>query len=434
MTIDSSRIWVLGKKIRGIKSLNWNAKEIISFSDCDTLVVDVTSLNEKLLQSITLEQAQKLFNEIKKRFKTGLEIICITGKSFTVDKRHVQDYSPYNISDRYIIDNYFWSPISCNYVETSRGITLQKINQNFKFTKYLEVVNEFNISINRDMIIKDEYWSKINARYVLPTPGISDDVKEEYRILSKSDDFLGGEFSGSNIKGKMIFLPSLKTVDESVNKIFEILGIRQKTSTPSWALNIDIPRITEIEKKIQERKDSKNILYSKLEDLTNFRKLVYATGDELEEIVKNALELMGLSGIRTGKQGRDDLLFDFNHDGSYSLCSVEIKGTSDSLKLRDLRQSNNWIEDHQKHDQIKAKGLVVCNTFRNDELQKSRIKRGKISPENLQYAKERKLCIASSVILLDFCKYILDGNKPDVKKIENAISNTDGILDLESLK
>ena len=112
---------------------------------------------------------------------------------------------------------------------------------------------------------------------------------------------------------------------------------------------------------------------------------------------------MGLSGIRTGKQGRDDLLFDFNHNDNYSLCSVEVKGTSDSLKLRDLRQSNNWIEDHQEHEQIKAKGLIVCNTFCNDELQKSRTKRDTVSPENLQYAKERKLCILSSVVLLDFC-------------------------------
>ena len=239
----------------------------------------------------------------------------------------------------------------------------------------------------------------------------------------------------------MIFLPLLDTVDESVNKIFEILGICQQTPTPSWALNIAIPGIPEIEKEIQgidkeiqEKKDNKNTLCSKLEYLTNFRKLVYATGDELEEIVKNALELMGLSGIRTGKQGKDNFLFDFNHNGNYSLCSVEVKGTSGSLKVRDLRQSINWVDDHQECDQIKAKGLVVCNTFVNDELQESRTRRNTVSTESLKYAKNRGLCIVSSVVLLDFCEYILNGNEPDVKKIENAISNTDGILDLESLK
>ena len=437
------RIWVLGKEIRGIKSLNWNANEITSFADCDTLVVDVASLNEKLLQSIKLEQAQKLFDEIKKRFKTGLEIICITGKSFTttVDKRDKQYCPPYHTPEPQEINNYFWSPISCNYDETPRGKTLQKVNQNFKFVKYLEGVNEFNISMNGLIAIKNNCQSESNATYAISTPAISDKVEAEHLILSKSDDLLGGVFSGSGIEGKMIFLPPLGTADESINKIFEILGICQQTPTPSWALNIAIPgtieiekEIQDIDKEIQEKKDSKNTLCSKLEDLTNFRKLVYATGDELEEIVKNTLELMGLSGIRTGKQGRDDLLFDFNHNDNYSLCSVEVKGTSDSLKLRDLRQSNNWIEDHQEHEQIKAKGLIVCNTFCNDELQKSRTKRDTVSPENLQYAKERKLCILSSVVLLDFCEYILNGNEPDVKKIENAISNTDGILDLESLK
>lgn len=444
MTLESSRIWVLEKEIRGIKSLNWNANEIPSFADCDTLIVDVASLNEKLLQSIKLEQAQKLFDEIKKRFKTGLEIICITSKSFTtiIDKRDNQHYSPHYATPKpHRLNNYFWSPISCNYDKTSKGKTLQEVNQNFKFVKYLEVVNEFNISINKSMIIKNNCQSNPNMIDTFSTSAISDSVEAEYLILSKSDDLLGGVFSRSGIEGKMIFLPPLGTADESINKIFEILGICQQTPTPSWALNIAIPGITEIEKEIQdidkeiqEKKDSKNTLCSKLEDLTNFRKLVYATSDELEEIVKNTLELMGLSGMRTGKQGRDDLLFDFNHNDNYSLCSVEVKGTSDSLKLRDLRQSNNWIEDHQEHDQIKAKGLIVCNTFCNDELQKFRTKRDTVSPENLQYAKERKLCIVSSVVLLDFCKYILNGNEPDVKKIENAISNTDGILDLESLK
>ena len=144
---------------------------------------------------------------------------------------------------------------------------------------------------------------------------------------------------------------------------------------------------------------------------------------------------MGLSGIRTGKQGKDDLLFDFNHNSSYSLCSVEVKGISGNLGLRDLRQSHNWVEDHQEYDQIKAKGLIVCNTFCNDELQESRTKKDIVSSlENLEYAKGRKLCILSSVILLDFCKYILNGNNPDVEKIENAISNTNGILGLGSLK
>ena len=192
----------MGKEIKGIKSINWNANEITSFADCDTLVVDATSLSEKLLQSINSEQAKELFDEIKKRFKTGLEIICVTGKSFTtsVNDHHKKDNPHHVTSKRDTIDNYFWSPISCNYDKNPKGKTLQEINQNFKFVKYLEVVNEFNISMNKLMVIKNNYWSKLNTIEVLSPSDISKNVESKQLILSNSGDLLGGEFSGSAIQ------------------------------------------------------------------------------------------------------------------------------------------------------------------------------------------------------------------------------------------
>ena len=87
--------------------------------------------------------------------------------------------------------------------------------------------------MNGRIAIKNNCQSESNATYAVSRPVISKDVNAEQTILSNSGDFLGGEFSGSVIQGKMIFLPSLDTVDKSVNKIFEILGIHQQASTPS---------------------------------------------------------------------------------------------------------------------------------------------------------------------------------------------------------
>lgn len=89
----------------------------------------------------------------------------------------------------------------------------------------------------------------------------------------------------------------------------------------------------------------------------------------------DALKLLGLSKVRKGNPGKDDLLFDFSKNKTFSLCSVGIKGITGSLKLRDLRQSNNWVEDHMEYSKIKAKGLVICNTFRDIEL-KNPLKKG----------------------------------------------------------
>lgn len=426
MQIDESKIWVLGNENPGSgQSISWIPKKITSFADCDILIVDTTSLNDKLMRSMNIEDVQSLFNEIQKRFNTGLLIICIASESFSGSV-------PTGRTDSFFsVNNYFWSPIGLNYKIIPPGKKLKKLyKDNFLFDEYVDSINEWSLSMSTDPIVKEYYPSYTGTT-----------ANANHIIVSNSDDMLGGEFFSTLSNGSVIFLPPLETSEKSLNKIFEILGIHQQTPTPLWASDIKISGTSDIMKKLQkidteikDKQQEKNKLNSYLEKLNNFRKLVYETDDELENIVQNALELLGLSKVQKGKPGKDDLLFNFSKNKTYSLCSVEVKGIGGSLKLRDLRQSNNWVEDQLEYNKIIAKGLVICNTFRNVELKKSLKERNEISAENLQYAQNREICILPSHVLLDLCNHIFDGSKPDVKKIEDAIANTNGILTLKSLK
>ena len=423
MGTDLSRIWVLGNVARGTgTSINWLHEKITSFADCDTLIVDTTTLNKDLIKSIEFKTADLLFTEIQKRFKTGLLIICIPSPTFQISLTPGQWLS-------HSINNYFWSPIDCNYKKTPPGKKLKKRHgDNFSLDPYVDSITEWNLSMPCIPTIK----VSCQSGEMLANPSTI--------IESNSDDLLGGEWSFDGAKGSVIFLPPLETPKKSLDKIFEILGFNGPTPPPEWASNVKISRIshyeekiTKIENEITKQQQEKNKFSSQLEKLRNFRKLVYETDDELENTVMDALKLLGLSKVRKGNPGKDDLLFDFSKNKTFSLCSVEIKGITGSLKLRDLRQSNNWVEDHMEYSKIKAKGLVICNTFRDIELKKSLKERNNISKENLEYANSREVCILPTHVLLDLCNHVLDENLIDVKVIENTIATTNGILALNSI-
>ena len=106
-SFDAIKIWALGSHVQGIgKSLSWDTDSFPSFEECDVLIVDTATLDEKTLRSITPDNRQKLFEDIARRIKTGLTIICIVSKTFTI----VTDGSSS------LVSNYFWSPFGFWFV------------------------------------------------------------------------------------------------------------------------------------------------------------------------------------------------------------------------------------------------------------------------------------------------------------------------------
>lgn len=425
--IDDSRVWMLGTHADGVgKSINWIPKEIPSFADCDILVVDTTSLNEKLISSMDIENVDKIYTEITKRFETGLLIICISSQTF--DGGIPDEVNPHST---YRVNSHFWSPIGYDIHEIPKGKTLKKTySKGFLFDKYVDSITQWGLALRGQPFYKsyhsDERGEMVNAINI---------------IASNSNDVLGGEFQKSNGHGgSFIILPPLETSQQSIHKILEIIGVQKQTAPPSWINKIKIPTTTELETQIQalqneiQRKQSQiNELSEKLQDKNKLKKLVYATDKELELIVKQALELLGLRNIREGENGKDDLLFDFPRGSDHKLCSIEVKGIEGNLKLKDLRQLGNWVDDHLDA-KIKAKGLIISNTYRLNDIEKSKKERSEIESDNLEYAVRRGFCILPTHVLLDLCMWVLDGNNINIKKIEDSIMKTNGIIRLDDLK
>ena len=426
--IDSSKVWVLGNKVEGVgNSIPWKHDILQSFADCDILIVDTTTLSEQVISSLKIGDVTKIFQEIKKRFQTGLRIICISQNSFE-GSIHLGD----SRGDSYIVGNYFWSPADCIVKKIPEGKILKKdFDEEFLFEDYVDNIKEWKCALQRTPTIKENY---------------SDHTENEMFELSllktNSGDLLGGEFAlNLSEYGTFTILPQLSTADESIQKILEILDIQKETPPPLWIEKVSIPGLKELEEKIgfidkeiEEKQSEKQKVLLEVTTKKSFRKLIYETDMTLEKIVKTAFDLIGLKNVRQDNPEKDDLLFDFTKSTPFQLCTIEVKGVQGNIKRKDLRQLSNWVDDQYDDHNIKAKGMIVSNTYRLEDIDKSKMERSLLDQNNLDYAIKHEFCILPTQVLLDLCVWILDGNTVNLAKIERVMAETNGFIRLADLK
>ena len=419
-----------------MRSVSWRDSNI-SFADCDVLVVVVDTLNQITLDSLTHNARNSLSNEIFKRFaQNKMLIICIMAKTISESKR-----AEWN--------NYFWCPVPFSVQEIARGATqLQNIHgENLAyFQQYLDGIEQYEIGI-ADLSDSSDVDVAGSHDIVSSAPAGTASAMALDVATTGSHDVVGLVADmGENMPGTsfyshhkfLVMLHPLKTTEESINKVLEILNPSSIAAPPSWASDIQIPgtadsaqKISALEKKIEAERKEIQQLQSQLDDKLQYRKLVYTQSSELEGIVKCALKLVGMRELKRGEQGKEDLMFAPRTNSSYTTCVVEVKGVGKEIKLKDLRQLNSWTDDHLAKG-VKSKGLFVVNAFRSQDIEcrSSDI----ISSTNLEFAKNRKLCILPTPVLLELCKRVLKGDAVPADKIERALMSTDGVVSLDDFE
>ena len=410
------RIWCLGSKIDGLKSFSW-VDGRISFADCDVLIITVETLDQNTLDNLDKDEMDKLSIEISTRFSQGdLLIICIAAETIY--------NQPRDANSRW--DNYFWCPGNVQVERIGRGATrLQDqstTNAIARFQEYFAEIDQYEMGITQI--------------------GSSDNDQHTDAVRTKSGNIVGcvyrPRYDDSDPRKLFVILHPLKTLEESVAKVLKVLNPSNGTSAPNWIRSIKIPgtdgiveKISALEKEIKAKHDEIQSLQSTLDDKHQYRKLAYATGFELEDVAKRALELLKFRDVKLGEPGKEDLVFTPQTPSAYSICSVEVKGIEGEIKLDNLRQLNQWVDDHLDLD-IKSKGIMIVNAFRLTDIAKSR--QNMIGSKNLDFAKRRSLCILPTLVLLDLCKRVLEGNPIPVEKIERTLLETEGVVTLEDMR
>jgi hypothetical protein len=412
-------VWILGRQVDGLRSIGWFDNPLPSLADCDTLIVDTTTLNEKLMKSLDLNQVTKIFDEVSKRFRSGGNIICIMAKTFET-----------TISDSYLSTNYFWSPIFFNIVQIPKGKKI-KPAPNFPLIDYFSKLNEWELKLDSDPQAKNNQYTQTG----------SPDISIFEVVQNQSSDVLGGIFSYDQISiksGLMFLIPPLDHSDISINTILDILGVSGKTVAPSWVKKITMPNVQDIEKQIQkiyslidEANQQILKLESKKEDLEKYRKLLYSTDRELEQIVMDSLNLLKLKNVRPGRNPSvEDLLFD-SQTSKYDPFVVEVKGVKKNISLDDIREVENWAFDYEKMNK-NPKAVVIANTWRLDDIDSSQ--KNRLNFDNFEkHCSEHNVCLMPSLVLFALIQKALAGETIDPKKIEQSIADTKGVLRLEQL-
>ena len=421
MTWERDRIWCLGTKIDGCRYVSW--EDDVSFADCDVLVVDARSLFRQRSLYAKLEKTKTLALEIHKRTsQNDFMLVCILSDDrFLTNSERAGDSSTvrYDNSDLTRNFEYFWHPNFSEIEMYKPGSGATRLKDGWKstelakFGEYLEKVKSYKVGM----------LTRFDENSVVATTKSGDQVACMYRRY--------------NLGAVIVMLPPLQTPEESISAVLETLGLNPSTPEPEWCKLVDIPETRAIEdsigllkKQVAEENARIRALEEDLADRRSLAKLLYATGGELEGAVLAAFETLGLDA-KPGEPGREDLVLAPSVDARCT-CYVEVKGVVSKIKKDDLRQLAEWVDDGWSKD-IKTKGILVANMHRLSDIRTSKDERGRLEPDQLEFAQDRKFCIVPAHLLFDLCVESAGGHATDPKKIERALIDTAGFVKPEDM-
>ncbi len=303
-------------------------------------------------------------------------------------------------------------------ITNSEGLNIN-ILQNTKLTEFSNKVKNFIY-----------FTSYFKCRFIEPTI-----------TTSNKDNIIGGLIKSNN--GYKIILPEL-VKESSYNKKqeraylddvdFVLESIRDLDNTlndkceiPEWINKVvlsnekeDNAEIKKIDFQIQKLLARKSRIQLILNDNYKFKKLLYSTGKELEEIVKNVFEELGFNLLQS-RPNRSDLNLKFNDN--YFVC--EVKGLTKSAGEKNSNQLQKWETEFFEDYEIHPKQVLIVNSFRNLPL--SERVEDTFPNQMLDYAIKKEQCLITTTQLLCFYLNWLDNNDI-LENFIDKITSTNGIL------
>ena len=422
--MESKRYLVIGStNYSPVESVEWDVGELPNIVDYDVVILDVRALNEELLPAVSNERLKILRKQFVRLLDSQGSLIVLSD----FRKRHERpEQHPDSAS------NYDWSPVVIGLADES-GESLEVLQQ--RFPSYLKQLrswpyyffipegglsNEFTDFCGSTY--KTQYKPCLEAfvtnRYDQTVAG---SLRLELRYRKTQSVAYGSSYNyypenPDKTTGEMVLLPLIEELDhrEAVHLVLQDLtGVATTTELPpEWAESIGVPGVTSIEEKIAKKAEEIEAIQAQIgklkgeqSSLEKYRKLLYASGTELEEIIQECLEKLG--GLVTpAKYGQEEFVLVFEEHE----CLVEIKGVSKSISLTDLRQLNDYLLRHEEETGKPSKGILFGNTWRNDAPEDRNSNDRPEFPQNVvDRASQLEIALVSSRDLFTvFCLFLQD--------------------------
>lgn len=255
-------------------------------------------------------------------------------------------------------------------------------------------------------------------------------------ISNSTDLALGFSFNISN--GIVVFLPRFKFSDENNRKFIGVLlqiakkyfGADAKTPPPDWINSFKIPgtdalqeRINEMQFKITDLEEQKSDIVGKINELDEFKFLLYEQGHGLEMKTIDALRLMGFRAETVIGENTD---FDVVLEAEEGRAIAEIEGKDDSsIHKGKIDQLLSAVNQDAEKTGVFAKGILIGNHFRLKPIEE----RGKPFTETvLRLAKQYHYALLTTSELYNAVVFVLQHPTDEEfkKKCRKYILDSDG--------
>lgn len=396
MIRTQERVLVLGcSDFPGIDSATWQDQVIPNIPDYDLVVVSTPHLTVDFLKTVKGDYLKELRKAFVRFLHSGGKVIVLVSPRIEVNRPKMY---PEHVSSS------DWCPIA--YVtpeEAGKSIMLK----HDVYRAYLEKMSEwsFYLAIPRGCLsseLTDFYGSTHNTKYEVPLKSylenrygrvLAGHFHVEVRHEKKRGNHYGDSWSEYSKEpdittGTVVLLPLIgkASPEEALASILqEEIGWSLKSPEPDWATSIEMPGVPELVFQIEEassRVSRETQIVQELEaqvlNIQSFRRLLYATGGELEAIVKRALEELG-GEVLPSKYSQEEYILEF--EGKEFL--IEVKGVTKSIALSHIRQLNDYLLKYQEDTGKECKGILFGNAWRNTPPDMRGLEETQVFPDNV---------------------------------------------------
>lgn len=376
-------------KVQGFNYFEWDDQKWPNASDFEAIFINVVSLyvliskwqekyvmNKEEFEREPFEHLSKnmrvLSEQLHKVINSDRQIFALAAPDISL---HLEGSGISRLYSR-SINVYDWCPLPLLVIK-EEGETSKDIDHRFsEYRKHIkrwafyfdDKPKEIEYIDRSDLAVGQIYVTTIQSLFVnLSYQALG--IGLRYGVLNKRGSDLLELVSGPIY---LLHFPVDGNLREALRSLVrEFCNVDLYVSEePEWLGEVLPPRGAEIDQQvasfsqqIEELSGHRARLIEERRELEVWRRLLYESGNALEDVVLEALKILGLNNVQYGLKGDHDIIGELSGD----ILIFEVKGLTKSAGRLDVFALSRHIEEFEvKNPNIKvSKGVLVVNAYRN---------------------------------------------------------------------
>ena len=435
-------------KISGYYSFNWSDEKWLNAADYKMVFINCKTLDELFTH---LRKGLNANGEVKKEAveayrtlssnmsKLNQELIKI---AFTQRTTFALLTGPnrLSVSQYSSLTNQDWLPYTINVAEHNGETTV--LNDN-KFEVYSTLLTKWEFSISAEAG-GAEHWKNYRGeavpkfsnsdRYVVAARRVVSNLSEEALGLAIQCNVF--DYHAKLVKQTtpmyLLHHPQTGTTQEVLNSLLTSFSSQRlyENDVPAWVSTYVPPAVSAIDEELTSTRSRLREIESHIKELNDerksfekWRKLLYATDIELEDIVLEALHLLGLENAVAGPKSEWDINFELNGLN----VVVEVKGLTRGLGRKHVFDLDRHVSEYETKTGNKgARGVLVFNPFRNEHPD-NRPVRDCVAGDAIKFATDLNITLVSTTTIYELIRDRLEGRVNHLANELKQIVVTNGL-------